>query len=424
MWSEITAWLSGIQIGNWPAVMDAVDEWVYPGRIPSALSTDQYAVFEETVKIVLHDLSRLAEGRPGVLSTIRERASHSGFPFVVDIDPDYAVLFPDDPGDDERGYEVRNNEQADAVRRLMSDWLLRSPTEGARKLVWCVRESKAARRQWPDLSQWMCSLLAGQAADPGAWLTALMAEDASADHLLPFLDCIVRQQQEGWLDCVIRCLRSPSLAVAALTVLISLPDQNDDLEREINEKLKAWPKLVEREAMFGRIPSPRLLRLLNDDDIGVLSATAEGIWHGRSEHPIPSELLVSWRRAVVRGGMSEHDLVAMFSADTDLAFEWLVDRANRKPTRYRHEDDAITAAANALSADQRSVILRQSAFQAYDNQHFRLTMEHESLPLLLARMSNYIARFSMIRAVWGCTWLRYGVNHLKRGRVLLWQLLT
>ena len=255
------------------------------------------------------------------------RAKAASISLDVQVDRDFARLAPGDRIEKADDWQIEMQEQASAARQLAIEWLALPPAEFAHKLVWCVRESRHQQHRSRDYSDYVCAHIAAEVPASIPWLDALIAEGAPAECVLPFLDRAFSHREDGSLDCVSRCLRTPELETAALMVLLPSPPLSDEIDKEIIEKARRNSQLVEHLCFLARIPTQRLRQLLSDSDERLAGTTAAGIWGSRATPRVAPELTELWRQAVIRGDMREFDLRKMFEFDSALAYMWLLDRS-------------------------------------------------------------------------------------------------
>ena len=198
------------------------------------------------------------------------------------------------------------------------------------------------------------------------WLDALLEEKVRGDLVLPFLERAAGQKETGWEDRAIRCLRDDNLGGAGISVLLASSETTSDLLEETIERARAFPNVVEQLCRSGEIEVARVRRLLEDDDPELVEAAASGIWERSESTPVVRELLEPWRRAVIRAVKRDYHLCEMFKQDRELAYAWLLDRAQAQPLDYRFQDNAIVAASGQLSIDRKRSILRQVSPHVFD----------------------------------------------------------
>lgn len=360
LWTEILIFLDGVEIEDWRLLFEAAHNWFYPAIVTRKLPAEYHDICQKSAREILTVFAKMAVGRPGVLSSVEERARHLDFDIDVEIDADYSCLFPDDPVRDDRGWKIREQEQVDAVTALASTWVSMDPWTVMPKLVWCANESKSKARVWPDYSNFVATQLAIQTDAPEDWLTAAADAGAAAGVVLPFLDRVAVNRGESWLKPVLMCLRHPELKSAGLSVIVvAIEEFKEAVEAEIESVAAEMPDTIERLCWDVRIPAHRLQRFLLCDNSILASATAEGMWDARrKEHAIPDELVREWRIATVTGSIDGYKLAEICKADSVFAFEWLTHIARNSRASFNFKNDAVPAAIEALSIEQRASVLR------------------------------------------------------------------
>jgi hypothetical protein len=360
IWREVLNELATCQEIAWKPVLDAADNWLYPGRIGTHLLDEQQAVFQECGAMILQRLAIIGQSSPAVLSTIVERARDLDVPLDVHIDEEFAVLFPEDPIRKEGDWQQHSERQLAEAMALVERWLAMPVDVVAEKLVWCVTQGAQVPSRFNHVSV-VAHALAKRAPDTSRWLDALLLNEATAELVYP---CLERLRLEGatrWTERIRQCLAKGTLRLACFRILL-LSDQLDaDLEAFVAEGARDYLPTVEHLVREGLLSHRRLSSLLADGRPDVSGAVASILWAREKHHnsPIPDDLREEWRKATISGHIKDHVLQDMLSHDPELAFRWLLDRISRQHARFRHEPGAIKAACQSITRDERIAILNQ-----------------------------------------------------------------
>ena len=208
--------------------------------------------------------------------------------------------------------------------------------------------------------------MAGSLSACIGWLDAVLDEEVPAPCVFPFLDKVVSQREEGWFERVLRCLRARRCESAVLRILLTLPPFSDEMGIELIGKSRHQKELVECLCRSELIPAHRIRRFLEDSDESLVAATVSGIWESENFSKIDPEIAALWRRSVCRCSIREYQLCEMLKSDSELAYAWLLDRSTRNPDSYDPVDNAVVVAAEALTREQRSLILGKVSAVVYE----------------------------------------------------------
>ena len=360
MWARVRDSLQGLTIVDWTPVITAIDQWVYQqGRAPVKLTEEYHEVFRDTARRMLHDVAKLASGRPGVSAQLNQRAKALDVKLAIDIDPDFAILFPEHLYSEE--WEERRRRQLAAAEGLASRWITKGISRVADKLAWCVREAKTAGIRDPDYSWIVCGHLAKASQTAVPWTDALIAAGLDANHIEPFLEKASANKEEGWQERAAECLRRDTLRNAGVPVLLKAPDVTEDILNEAIKRARELTQRVEVLCFTGKIEDDRIARLLEQEYPEIAEAAAIGLWLRHPEADIPGALKVAWQRAVITHVKHKYQLCEIMRKDHELAFAWLLDRALREVKPFRVENQVIAAASSVLTVEQKRLILQQLA---------------------------------------------------------------
>ncbi len=360
IWHEVLDELTSCEEIAWKSVLDAADEWLFPGRIGTSLLDEQRAVFQKYGAMILQRLAIIGQSSPAVLSAIGERARDLDIPLDVHIDQEFAILFPDDPIRQEGDWQQHAERQSSDAMKLVDRWLTMPLDVVAEKLVWCVTQAAQAP-SWPNYSSLVAQSLAERVPDVSRWLDALLLNEATSELVYPCFERLRLEDATRWPERIRECLAHGTLRLACFQILL-LADQLDaDLEAFVSERIPENLPTVEHLVQQGLLSLRRIRSLLVDSRPGVSGAVASAIW-AREKYrnaPIPDDVRSEWRQATISGNVKDHDLRDMLAHDAELAFRWLSDRIARQHAGSRHKPGAIKAACQSLTRDERIAILNQ-----------------------------------------------------------------
>lgn len=359
LWQQILPALRGLVIEDWRPVLAAIDQWVYPGRLPTDLPAEYIKLFKATAAIMLADVASLVGDRPGLLAELQERAEHLGVEFDVHVDKVFATLFPQDPLSED--WRERQERQAAAVRALAGEWSDEQPDAVASKLAEVTHEAQIAGIGHPDYTEYVCRLLADKIDRAIPWIDSLLAVEVQPGNVRPFLDRAATRNEKGWMDRATSCLQHPTHASVGVALLLRTPGLDEDLLTEVLHGAERFPNMVRYSCHHGELPEAHVMRLLRHDAADVVEAAAVGLWECEPEGVIPLPLQVAWTSAVIEHAAKDYDLHRMFESDHELAFMWLMNRARADLPGYRVEDKSIAFAASLLTSEQKQQILQEVA---------------------------------------------------------------
>jgi hypothetical protein len=93
-------------------------------------------------------------------------------------------------------------------------------------------------------------------------------------------------------------------------------------------------------------------RLLRDVDVDIAVSAAIGEWEARGDEGVREGVKKNWRRAVIRCGKDEYELVAIFKKDPEIAFDWLLARIKEGSDVLWMGESVVNAAVEALDEKQ------------------------------------------------------------------------
>jgi hypothetical protein len=226
LWDEVRDAVTRIDAASWGHLTAALAEWIYPEyairspQVPKELVEGMHRFARK----VLHDLSALAAGNPGLAAGLRRLARTVGSELDLESDPIFEVLFP------EQGTVLAEPPGREAARRvalgeLAAQWAAEEPPEVAARLKRYEREADCIGHRWPRFTPELCAALARETAAPERWVGSLVDVEASYDLLVPFLQRLVADRRSAWAQQQLaRCLAADRYAWVTTSVLLRVVD--------------------------------------------------------------------------------------------------------------------------------------------------------------------------------------------------------
>ncbi len=353
-WPLVSDLLRKSKVEDWTPITELVQAWAFPGRVPSAPSEELAEVSRVAAVGMLEDVAEAAVDSPGVLHWIAEMAQNLGRVIEVDLDRDFEILFPPDPGVDRHKAE---REQLSAAKGLVKRWSIRSPDEVARRITSLEHEAAMIGLTWPRWSDYVCREIAQSTDDPLVWVEVLIAAEAAPDLVGPFIRRAIALLVPHWQDMVKDCISQPELCgTTAMAVLSStnLPEPIVRLALDSLSGLAEWTKVC---CLRNEVPDEILVQLLQHPDDAIAAAAAVGEWSADPKGTVRESATTVWRAVIVRCVDDDWPLTKIFEADTTLASEWLRQRLGKPSHSLWRTEKALQAAIGVLGTDERKGLL-------------------------------------------------------------------
>lgn len=356
-WPEAVHLLESIGVDDVRDLERMVRQWAFPGMLHGAVPDDFAAAAKAGSLMMLEDVARLGEGFPGVVGWASRLAERAGLELrgPVPIDQVYEVLFP--PAEYAGDWEARHKRQYEDARKLGECWGDQAPEEIAAVLVQYDREGARAERSWPRYTDVAAAAVAERCDEPLRWIDPLVRREAAADLLAPFLWRAIQEGHEG-AEAVWNQLFDAGYDYLCLNVALRSTEISDEMLERTLGSLERAEQLVQLVCVRGEVPPERLILLLEHPTPAISAAAAEAMWHaGAKGENIPGELRAAWRSAIVRHSRSEYILREVFSADPELAKEWLLARRGDEVHSRFREEEAFSHAVAVLDIPSRRELL-------------------------------------------------------------------
>jgi CRISPR-associated endoribonuclease Cas6 len=246
------------------------------------------------------------------------------------------------------------------IRQISVDWELNLgiPVDPDFKILYPLKE-RMANLTWPRWTPYLCSKIATSVNDPSLWVNAILAQDAEADLVLPFLQQALELQNAGWEQLAFGCFHSEKAQRAVVHIALTsvlVPEVLKDAVFQIVEK---YTGMIETLILSGQVNEKITLRLLRHENPALAIAAANGEWARDPQKQVADSLLEDWIQVVVNYIDDEYWLSDAF-AQYPIAYDWLSARTQDDPTRLWkiHHDQIVTSAVNHLTIAERKLVLR------------------------------------------------------------------
>jgi len=366
VWPEVLVFLRAHEVQDWDPILLGLEQWVYPGRGNQGMPREIHDLILSYGKEIIIELASFPHLPVGVRSRMAEVSRRLGIEVAVDLDPEFAVLFPARDYTDWRAAEERQDSD---VQRLCMATALRDPADVAHMLARFEREAQRAGIKWPRWTPRFCGYLAESVDDPVLWGRAFAASMLPGECVYPFLRAARDRSSPEWASFARSCLDNEILQWAVILVVLTTTTSPKDLVDEVLGKLEGFSSILESACVRGEVPEPYLRRLLRHDDHAIVAAAASGEWHSDPVGSARKSLRSLWRNAVVRCVDDHYSLSDFFRKDSLLAFRWLKRRIESRDEEYYFRcDDHVEVAASVLTETQRRKLLSvlPQAFWARD----------------------------------------------------------
>ncbi len=337
LWNEVRDAIEVIDATVWRQLKDALWGWIHPtysaGRdVPHELKEAMHAFAAKA----LRDLVPSTEGSPGLTAGLKRLAKPVGIELVMESDPVFELLYPDDYEDLE---DMRSREEIEntAVHDLAIRWATeRRPQEVASELGRYEREAeRIGHRKWPPRAHSLCRRLAELVDQPASWLSAFLEQDFRGELLQPFLARTATIRSDGWETALREHLRHETQAWVGVELILRLREPPPELLEDALVKATTFPRRIEVMCLRKQVPASTLGILLVHPDPEVAFATAVGEWNADPQGSVAEKLNNAWQRAILRSALIDDERILsgsdglgywlgeILSNDPELAFKWL-----------------------------------------------------------------------------------------------------
>jgi hypothetical protein len=359
LWLGVVELLGSLEYVPWRYLFEVVDDWAYPslhtGGSPLEEMSHDMCAFAERM---LGDMVRVCNGHPGVLHKAAEYARELGWDLAVPSDPEFETLFPAErlrAGD----WQAVQEGQLSAVRELAERWGEGDPMQVAERIAKLEAAAEDVKKTYPRHTPVLCEEIAGRTERPMGWLRALLNNSVSPDLVAPLLSTSASSAEEGWEEAARKCLETPALEFATISVTLTTPDPPPGLLSDVSERLGRFVNAVEVYCMRSQVPEETLACLLRHEDPKVAAAAAGGEWHANPRGGVREGVESDWRAAMLKAPADQHLISDILRSDPTLAHDWLLRRVSEERILgYVDLEPTIEEALSALDQEQKLSILR------------------------------------------------------------------
>lgn len=369
----------GLDLDRWRELAQALHWWLYPNVASKGGEEGELEAFHRVARQILKDLVPFATGRPGLASTLLERAADVALDLDLAIDPAFEILYPRSPGTspglDLEPVRKARQEAREAARKLAKSWAEREPEIILADLAHYAAEARWRRGSLGTLPDFEEALV--RSADrPERWLSAVLKTRGHLSLGGAFLYRVVEERRTGWEELVGRCLRTREYSWAASMRVLRLsqpPQELLDLALDMAE-----PQAVKTACLQGGVPTTTLRRLLAHQDPRVALAAAIGEWLAEPRQSVRAEVQQEWRNVILsvqEGELRDRAdeelwLQEILLHAPDLAFDWL--RAQLSGDEGRspllvHGPSPASTAIRALDSSRRTRLLQELSAESFSD---------------------------------------------------------
>jgi hypothetical protein len=262
----------------------------------------------------------------------------------------YALLFGDSSGDD---YREREAEAAGELAALADKWSRRSPDECMAVLATVTAEAFDVRDTGVDRRVVLAYELSHR-VDILPWLKAAIHHKLDYAVISPLLKKAIFNKKRGWEPLAQSCVGTVAEAAAVEGVLLA--GGPTELRSGVLVLLPKYIGFVRQVCIRNEVSAEALPALLSHEDDGVASEAAIYLWHG-TKGTIENKLRPLWREAVLRSSGEISMIAAIFSADGDLALDWLRRRTAANDRHTAMPSHVARKVIEPLTQDQRVELL-------------------------------------------------------------------
>lgn len=357
LWSQCFTTLKKIIELPWSLILDAIADWVYPGRATnSVLSDEHYKIMHALARLMITDLIDLTQSNPAVLHRLNQYASVRQLATPVPTHPLFELLYADIPRD--MDWSTFEQIHAEKVHNLAEEWSNDDPQHVIAQLEQCLDGVESTDHNGPD---WLSTFLwhiAEIVPSHNPWLDAIMTSRHARRMVHPFLYLAAKQQDGGWEQYIESALEDDQLRQIAIDVVISIHGMPDILTKKVLCYPDNLAPIVQILSLRQEIEESVLQILLQHPDDRVAVNTSLGMWYATTPHgEIPLDLQSDWEQALLRCKEGEVLLGEILASNPQLAFVWLQRRLSEGIVDPYYPRNPIEQAITVFDSDARREIL-------------------------------------------------------------------
>jgi len=348
----------GVEIfSDWEKLRDLLDAWVY-SMTQITLPNEVLELKHIFATTLIRDLVPLAPAHPGILHRLAHYSLRGNVDVEVPIDLDFETLYPEDL---ESGGPTA--EQIETVRELALQWSQDEPGVALQRVSFIEWEAESVGGCWPRLTPDLCEHIATSVDVSTPWLKAAMEVKLAPDLVIPFLTKAMKQEEAGWVDLALDCLKDPSLRVGAVCLALTKPSVPPAVLDLALQYLEGYENLVQTRCLRNEITGDVLQRLLTHPNISIARAAVIGIWWAGNQTIFPESLrpqcekvIIEWTDRLSSSRDQSYILENILKTDTQLLFRWLKAKLSESDPPFVTHENFFSFAA-ALDDDQKRSII-------------------------------------------------------------------
>lgn len=355
-WSSALNIIKNMHKLEWSSIFELIETVVYLGPIrgetPKFLIETCYGLAQDMIQ----SISEFANENQGVLQRLNRLAETVNLDIQLKINEDFEVLFPKSLTKD---WKTEQEKQMSDVRKLVDSSLLSCPVTLAKKLSLYENDIKAiGRNPHPRYTPYFCEIISTKIEKHNPWVKALIDSECPVDLIVPFLRRAANNEENGWVDLAIECLKNPSLRYAPISICLTLADPPPKLLDSILDFLDDYSSWVETMCLRGEVPKETLSKLLTHPNTAVCTKAAIGMWLAEPIGKIEDELSFEWSKCILKiANDDDFWLCDIFKKDPSIAFDWLKLHILQEPTSYYTFKKICEAAIQVINFEHRKFIL-------------------------------------------------------------------
>ncbi len=358
-WPRVVSLITRSNSPNWRSIHEIAEAWAYPGRISTHVSDETLRLMQSFAAQMLQDIISIARDRPGVLHWIRQIVDHLQLNISIPLSAEFEILYPQRSHSED--WHVAEQREVMAVHQLAQLWSTLDPTDVAPRLAQLETEAQEEDIRWPRWTQLLCTEIASRIVEPSRWARAMIQANCMADLVGPFLRRASDIGESDWVELARECLSHANFKYAAVSLILTSPDPQQDLLEQVLSDLEGYATYVELACAQNLISEHLVVRLLRHADPAIAVAAAAGEWSAAPHGIVRASLRDDWQQVVISHARGVYWLDEAFQDNSDLAFRWLQARL-AEDFRFRFGlgfEQAVRAAVNVLDVEARRSLLRQ-----------------------------------------------------------------
>ncbi len=354
LWHEFANFIKETKIENWKPIRETVNNWIYPCISSGQKIPDKtWRFMRAFARKMLIDILHLVGEQQGVLRWIKQIAKNKRFRFNIKLDPEFEALYPLRGKNWQR--QQRNIENT--ASKMAEQWKDKNPEMIVNKLVNFEKQAKQSGDSWLMGPRILCNKLAELVENRGRWVRAMIGKGCDCCLPVPFLYKVVENEEEGWEDLLDKCLDTQDLRIPSIEIALRKASISELLLNKIFAKLEGLGEVILGTALSG-IPEKNVSRLLEHPDAKIAANAAIGEWETTPKGSVREEIRNLWKEAILKCNWDEYALGQILSADSNLAYDWLLRRIEEDSEVLWSTEDISSEAVRNLSEEQKRRLLR------------------------------------------------------------------